>query len=93
MIFLGTRGKCCDKGNGTIDNYEDRVRLTSASDVNLVNDNNVPKIVSAKASHLARLRWWLLLDAVLTPLHNILVKFINILWQTQTGSSVFELCW
>ena len=57
----------------------------------MVNANNVPQIVSPEASHLAPLHKWLLLDAVLTTLHNILVEFVSVFWQTQAGSSVSEL--
>ena len=54
--------------------------------------NNVPKIVSTEASRLAPLHRRLLLDAVLTTLHNILVEFVNVFWQTQAGSPVSQLC-
>ena len=55
--------------------------------------NNVPKNVRPEASHLALLHKWFLLDAVLTTLHNIFVQFMNVVWQTQAGSSVSDLCW
>ena len=83
MTFLSTRSECCDEGCGTIGNYKDRIRFTSDFNVNMVNDNNVPKNFSPKARHLAPLHRWLLLDAVLTTLHNILVEFMNIFGQTQ----------
>ena len=51
-----------------------------------------PKNVSLKAGHLAPLHKWLLLYAVLTTLHNIIVEFVHVFWQTQAGSSVAELC-
>ena len=54
--------------------------------------NNVPTIVSTEASRLALLHRRLLLDAVLTTLHNILVEFVNVFWQTQAGSPVSQLC-
>ena len=54
--------------------------------------NNVPTIVSTEASRLAPLHRRLLLDAVLTTLHNILVEFVNVFWQTQAGSPVSQLC-
>ena len=55
-------------------------------------ENSVSKIVSPEASNLAPLHTWLLLDAVLTTLHNVLEEFVNVFWQTQAGSPVSELC-
>ena len=91
MTFLGTRGQGCDQGSGTTNNYQDRLRFASDFDVNMVDANNVPKIVSPEAGHLATLRRWLLLDAMLTTLHNILVEFMHVFGQTQAGSTVSEL--
>ena len=92
MTALGTRGECCDKGSGTINNYKDRIRFTSDFDVSMVTASNVPRIVSPEAGRLAPLHRWPLLDAVLAALRNILVEFVNVFRQTQAGSTVSELC-
>ena len=59
----------------------------------MVYAQNVPRIVSPEARYFAPVYRRLLLDAVLTALNNVRVQLMNILWQTQTASSVFELCW
>ena len=72
-----------NKGSGTINNYKGSIRFTSDFDVIMVNENHVPKSVSPEAGHLASLHKWLLIDAVRTTLHNILVEFMHIFGQTQ----------
>ena len=79
MTFVSAGRKCCNKGSGTINIYEDAIRFTSDVDVSMANENNDPKNVSPKAIHLAPLDWRLLLGAVLTTLHNILEEFMECL--------------